>query len=103
MGALPVARRAGAVEALRGFELAALPGPAGAHVALVCTACSESLCDAEHGDSLATLALVALGHECDGPAEPEVPMVDPDACCRVDGLPFVRHGRGCERYDGWRE
>ena len=96
------ARLPASLEALRGFELVASHDPVKTDLEVVCTGCREHLCDAEPGDGLATLVLVALGHECGAPAPAEEPA-DPGACCRSTGEPFVRHGRACDRYDGWRE
>ena len=41
--------------------------PAKVDLELVCDVCETHLCDAEHGDELATLVSVAESHRCPGP------------------------------------
>lgn len=48
------------------FELRASDDPVKVDLEIVCTECDVVLCDAESGDTVATLMSVALGHECDG-------------------------------------
>jgi hypothetical protein len=46
------------------FELRVSEDPVKVDLEVVCTECDEVVCDAESGDTVATLVSVAMGHHC---------------------------------------